>query len=70
VAVDEDGIVWFTVPLEQGIGRLDPATGNVTVTPTDTLVPRGLTIAADGDIWFTARFVPRGSGGWTRRTGQ
>jgi streptogramin lyase len=63
VAVDEDGIVWFTVPLEQGgIGRLDPTTGDVTVTPTDTLVPRGLTVAADGDIWFTARFVPQGVG--------
>jgi len=62
VAVDENGIVWFTVPLEQGIGRIDPATGNVTVTPTETLVPRGLTIAADGDIWFTARFDPQGVG--------
>jgi virginiamycin B lyase len=62
VAVAEDGIVWFTVPLEQGgIGRLDPATGNVTVTATD-LVPRQLTIAADGDIWFTARFTPQGVG--------
>src|SRR5918994_1022383 len=48
LAVDEDGIVWFTVPLEQGgIGRLDPATGAVTVTRTN-LVPRQLTIAPDG----------------------
>jgi virginiamycin B lyase len=69
VAVDEDGIVWFTVPLEQGIGRLDPATGNVTVTPTETLIPRGLTIAADGDIWFTARFVPQGVGRLDPTTG-
>jgi virginiamycin B lyase len=70
VAVAEDGIVWFTVPLEQGgIGRLDPATGNVTVQPTDTLVPRGLTIAADGDIWFTARFAPQGVGRLDPTTG-
>lgn len=56
VVVDEAGIIWFTAPLEPGIGRLDPATGEVTVTPT-TLVPRQLTIAADGDIWFTDRFT-------------
>ncbi len=62
VAVDEAGIVWFTVPLEQGIGRLDPATGNVTLTQTETLVPRALTVAADGDVWFSARFVPQGVG--------
>ncbi len=59
VAVDEAGIVWFTAPLEPGIGRLDPSTGAVTVTPT-TLIPRELAIAADGDIWFTARFTRGG----------
>ena len=69
VAVDEDGIVWFAVPLEQGgIGRLDPATGNMTLTPTDR-IPRGLTIAADGDIWFTARFDPQGVGRLDPTTG-
>jgi virginiamycin B lyase len=61
VVVDAAGFVWFTAPLEPGIGRLDPATGEVTVTPT-ALVPRQLTIASDGDIWFTARFVPQGVG--------
>jgi streptogramin lyase len=70
VAVDKAGIVWFTVPLERGIGRLDPATGNVTVTPTETLVPRGLTVAADGDIWFTARFTPQGVGRLVPVTGK
>jgi virginiamycin B lyase len=59
--VDAAGIVWFTAPLEPGIGRLDPASGVVTLTPTN-LVPRQLTIAADGDIWFTARFTPQGVG--------
>ena len=62
VVVDEAGIVWFAAPLEQAIGRLDPATGAVTLTPTDTLIPRQLAIAADGDIWFTARFTPQGVG--------
>jgi virginiamycin B lyase len=69
VVVDEAGIVWFTAPLEPGIGRLDPATGAVTVTPT-TLVPRQLTIAADGDIWFTARFTPQGVGRLVPATGE
>ncbi len=66
VAVDEDGIVWFAATSDQAIGRLDPATGDVTLTPTDTLVPRGITVAADGDVWFSARFVPRGSASSTR----
>jgi virginiamycin B lyase len=61
VAVDKNGFVWFTAPLERGIGRLVPATGAVTVTRTN-LVPRQLTIATDGDIWFSARFTPQGVG--------
>lgn len=62
VAVDEAGIVWFAATSDQAIGRLDPATGNVTLTQTDTLVPRGIAVAADGDVWFTARFDPQGVG--------
>src|ERR671911_2168147 len=62
VAVDEAGIVWFAATLDKAIGRLDPATGNATLTPTVNLVPRGITVAADGDVWFSARFVPQGVG--------
>ncbi len=61
VVVDAAGIVWFAAPLESAIGRLDPQTGAVTLTPTG-LVPRQLAIAADGQIWFTARFTPQGVG--------
>ena len=61
VAVDSGGRVWFTAPLAPGIGELNPATGAVTVTPTN-LIPRQLTVASDGDIWFTARFAPQGVG--------
>src|ERR671912_2862975 len=68
VVVDATGIVWFTAPLEPGIGRLDPATGAVTITHT-TLIPHQLTIAADGDIWFTARFTPQGVGRLVPATG-
>jgi virginiamycin B lyase len=41
----------------------------VTITPT-TLVPGQLTIAADGDIWFTARFTPQGLGRLVPATGE
>src|SRR5918994_1893475 len=57
VAVDSGGRVWFTAPLAPaGIGELTPATGAVTMTPTQ-LTPHQLTVASDGDIWFTARFT-------------
>jgi virginiamycin B lyase len=69
VVVDAAGIVWFTAQLEPGIGRLDPATGAVTVTPTN-LIPRQLTIATDCDIWFTARFTPQGVGRLVPATGE
>src|SRR5918995_3177132 len=62
VAVDEARIVRFAATSDQAIGRLDPATGNATLTPTVNLVPRGITVAADGDVWFSARFVPQGVG--------
>src|SRR5918994_4469474 len=62
VAVDEAGIVWFAATLDKAIGRLDPATGNATLTPTVNLFPRGITVAADGDVWLSARFVPQGVG--------
>jgi virginiamycin B lyase len=62
VAVDEAGIVWFAATSDKAIGRLDPATGTATLTPTVNLFPRGITVAADGDVWFSARFVPQGVG--------
>jgi streptogramin lyase len=61
VKPNEAGIVWFAATSDQAIGRLDPATGNATLTHT-ALVPRGITVAADGDVWFSARFVPQGVG--------
>jgi virginiamycin B lyase len=61
VAVDSGGRVWFTAPLAPGIGELNPSTGAVTVTPTER-TPHQLTVASDGDIWFTARFTPQGVG--------
>ena len=61
VAVDDAGIVWFAATSDSAIGRLDPATGVVSLTAT-SLIPRALAVAADGQIWFTARFTPQGVG--------
>jgi virginiamycin B lyase len=66
--VDAAGIVWFTAPNEPGIGRLDPATGAVTVTPTAGF-PREIAIATDGRIWFTERFTPQAVGRLDPATG-
>jgi streptogramin lyase len=61
VAVDSAGIVWFTEFGNNAIGRLNPATGTVTEIPT-TSPPRGITIAIDGQVWFTSRFAPQAVG--------
>jgi len=72
VAVDVAGNAWFTQPGDvnapgtSNIGRIDAATGAVTRTPTTdgstTVAPRSITVAADGQVWFTARFTPQAVG--------
>ena len=72
VAVDVTGNAWFTEPGDVNapgtstIGRIDAATGMVTTTPTTdgstTVAPRSITVAADGQVWFTARFTPQAVG--------
>jgi virginiamycin B lyase len=72
VAVDVAGNAWFTQPGDVNapgtstIGRIDAATGAVTTTPTTdgstTVAPRSITVAADGQVWFTARFTPQAVG--------
>lgn len=69
VAVDDAGRVWFAAPLDSALGLLDPATGAVSLTPT-TLIPRAVTVASDGQIWFTARFTPQGVGRLDPRTNE
>jgi len=55
VAVDANGIVWFTTP--NAIGRFDPASGGAaTTTPTPGATPGSIAIASDGKVWFTSRF--------------
>jgi streptogramin lyase len=72
VAVDVAGNAWFTQPGDvnapgtSNIGRIDAATGAVTRTPTTdgstTVAPRDITVASDGQVWFTARFTPQAVG--------
>ena len=72
VSVDPAGNAWFTQPGDVNapgtstIGRIDAATGAVTTTPTTdgntTVAPRSVAVAADGQVWFTARFTPQAVG--------
>src|SRR5215216_8028064 len=80
VAVDLAGNAWFTEPGDVNapgtstIGRIDAATGAVTTTPTTdgstTVAPRSITVAADGQVWFTARFMPQAVGRLNPSTGE
>src|SRR5688500_5517672 len=60
VVIDANGDPWFTSPNDQTVDRLDPATGAIAASfaVPDGLFPRSITIAIDGQIWFTSRFVP------------
>jgi sugar lactone lactonase YvrE len=60
VAVDPNGIVWFTEG-DGRIGRLDPATGAITEIAVAGF-PREINIASDGAVWFTERFAPQAVG--------
>ena len=71
VALDASGDPWFTSPNDQTINQLDPATGAIGSFPgPDGLSPRSITIAADGQLWFTSRFVPQGVGRLDPTTGE
>jgi virginiamycin B lyase len=72
VAVDASGNAWFTesgdvnAPGTTNIGRIPAAGGAATRTSTTdgvtTVVPRDITVASDGQVWFTARFTPQAVG--------
>jgi streptogramin lyase len=72
VAVDAAGNAWFTQPGDvnapgtSNIGRIDATSGAVTTTPTTdgsiTVAPRDITVATDGQVWFSARFTPQAVG--------
>jgi streptogramin lyase len=64
LVVDSGGDVWFTAPNDQTVNRFDPGTGTTVASfpVPNGLTPRSITIATDGQIWFTSRFVPQGVG--------
>lgn len=54
VAVTADGIVWYTAQGSGELGRLDPATGNVTEVPLGPgSRPHGVVVGRGDDLWVT-----------------
>ena len=54
VAVGADGIVWYTAQRDGKLGRLDPATGKVELTPLGRgAAPHGVVMGPDGAPWVT-----------------
>jgi virginiamycin B lyase len=51
---DRDGIMWFTMQLSNGVGRLDPKTGEVKVVfmTRPNSRPYGIKLDAEGVPWF------------------
>jgi streptogramin lyase len=52
-AIDGGGDIWFAEYANNGIGRLDPKTGEIDdfPVPIDGAIPRKVTADADGNIW-------------------
>jgi virginiamycin B lyase len=54
LAVDANGMVWYTAQRAGKLGRLDPATGKVDLVPLgDGAAPHGVIIGPDGAPWVT-----------------
>ena len=55
VAVATDGQIWFTARFApQAVGRLDPASGSVTLfVLTSDPGPQGIAASPNGTVWFT-----------------
>ena len=59
IASGPDGNIWFTEGNQNAIGKLEPATGTVTLYPIPTPIagPVGITAGPDGALWFTESFA-------------
>jgi len=73
VAVDQGGNAWFAQPETNGpgtgtIGRIDAVTSSVTTTDVNAAA-RGIAVATDGQVWFSARFTPQAVGRLDPATG-
>lgn len=58
VAIDQNGNVWFTMPVTNALGKYDPSTKSVSqwAVPTAGSGPWDLTINSGGIIWFTEHY--------------
>ena len=58
-AVGPDGFLWYTAQKANRLGRLDPATGEITEfkLPTPDSGPHGLAADRDGNIWYTCNYA-------------
>lgn len=54
IDVTPDGTVWFARLHSREIGKIEPASGKVTMIPTPFLGPRRLRTDADGNLWIAA----------------
>src|SRR5437588_7079539 len=59
VAVDHTGMVWFTMPVTNAIGRYDPVAATVKqwAVPTSGSGPWGLAVDSNDKVWFTEHYV-------------
>jgi len=58
-AVGSDGSLWYTAQKANRLGRLDPATGQITEykLPTPDSGPHGLAADRNGNIWYTGNYA-------------
>lgn len=72
VAVDKDGNAWVTERGTDSIVRIDATTGAITKTlasdGNNTVEPVHITVAADGQVWFTSQVSPAAVGRLTPAT--
>ena len=59
LAIDKKGTIWFTELFGGKVGKIDPATGEMTEysTPIPDAGPRRLALDSKGNLWFTECFV-------------
>ena len=58
-AVGPDGSLWYTAQKANRLGRLDPATGQITEfkLPTPDSGPHGLAADREGNVWYTGNYA-------------
>src|SRR5262245_10436781 len=60
IVTGPDGNLWFTSTDSDRIGRLNPATGNITTyTHADLDGPQEITADVEGEVWFTSSLSDR-----------